>query len=217
MSVPGSSDRNLDWITFSLYICLVVVGWLMIYTVGYGDGYTGGTGAFFKRQIGKQTIWIGVSLVIMFLVFVIDWKFWQTFSTIIYAFAMFLLVAVVFFGVKIKGATSCLSTLRICQISNQFSLKWLPKFLWNYAKRSTTSIDSYRLNALANAAHFIATRCRFCLSIYLFHHHALSSRHVFLLLFNWWLYHSNSYFILNVSCYTCFVRDALSFLNYFCF
>ena len=106
MSVPGSSDRNLDWITFSLYICLVVVGWLMIYTVGYGDGYTGGMGAFFKRQIGKQTIWIGVSLVVMFIVFVIDWKFWQTFSTIIYAFAMFLLVAVVFFGVKIKGATS---------------------------------------------------------------------------------------------------------------
>ena len=107
MSVPGSSsDRNLDWVTFSLYICLVVVGWLMIYTVGYGDGYEQGMSNFFNTQSGKQTMWIGVSLVVMFLVFVIDWKFWQTFSAIIYGFSMLLLIAVLFIGTKINGSTS---------------------------------------------------------------------------------------------------------------
>ena len=105
MSLSGS-DRNLDWITFSLYICLVVVGWLMIYTVGYGDGYDGGIGSFLSRQVGKQTIWIGVSLVVMLLIFVIDWKFWQTFSVFIYILAMILLLAVIFVGTKINGARS---------------------------------------------------------------------------------------------------------------
>jgi len=105
MSLSGS-DRSLDWITFSLYICLVVVGWLMIYTVGYGDGYDGGIGSFLSRQIGRQTIWIGISLVVMLLIFVIDWKFWQTFSVFIYILAMLLLLAVVFVGTKINGARS---------------------------------------------------------------------------------------------------------------
>lgn len=105
MSLSGS-DRNLDWITFSLYICLVVVGWLMIYTVGYGDGYEGGIGSFLSRQAGKQTIWIGISLLVMVLIFAIDWKFWQTFSVFIYILAMLLLIGVVFVGTKINGARS---------------------------------------------------------------------------------------------------------------
>ena len=100
------SDRNLDWITFSLYICLVIVGWLMIYAVGYDDGYEAGIGNFFSTEVGKQTIWIGASLAAMVFIFIIDWKFWQTFSTIIYALAMVLLVLVLFFGVKIKGQVS---------------------------------------------------------------------------------------------------------------
>jgi len=100
------SDRNLDWITFSLYICLVIVGWLMIYTVGYDDGYEGGFNNFFNTQAGKQTIWIGISLVSMIGIFIIDWKLWQTFSTIVYALAMVLLLLVLFFGVKIKGQVS---------------------------------------------------------------------------------------------------------------
>ncbi len=100
------SDRNLDWITFSLYICLVIVGWLMIFAVGYDDGYEAGIGNFFGTEAGKQTIWIGISLVAMIFIFIIDWKFWQTFSTIIYVLAMVLLVLVLFFGVKIKGQVS---------------------------------------------------------------------------------------------------------------
>lgn len=100
------NDRNLDWITFSLYICLILVGWLMIYTVGYDEGYAPGIGNFFNTQVGKQTIWMGISLVSMVVIFIIDWKFWQTFSTIIYAIAMLLLILVIFFGVKIKGQVS---------------------------------------------------------------------------------------------------------------
>lgn len=102
---PG---RKIDWITFSLYLTLVAVGWLMIYTVGYKQDYSRGIVHFFSNTlVGKQTIFIAVSLamfVVLFLVF--DRKFWQTFAYAIYGGALALLVAVLIFGKEINGSTS---------------------------------------------------------------------------------------------------------------
>jgi len=98
--------RGLDWVTLSLYLCLVVVGWLMIFTVGYEDGYNIDIGDFLSRPVGKQTIWVGISLLAMSMLYLIDWKFLHTFSYLIYAVSIGLLVLVLFLGTKIKGATS---------------------------------------------------------------------------------------------------------------
>ena len=100
------THRGLDWVTFSIYLCLVLVGWLMIFTVGYEEGYNGGIGDFLSRPIGKQTIWIGISFLGMFLLYFIDWKFLQTFAYLIYIFSLVLLLLVLFFGPKINGARS---------------------------------------------------------------------------------------------------------------
>lgn len=100
---------NLDIITFSIFIGLVMVGWLMVYTVSFGEGYSGGTENFFSTSVGKQTIWVGASFFMFAFILLIDWKFWQTFAYPIYAFSLFLLVAVLFLGKEIKGATSWFS------------------------------------------------------------------------------------------------------------
>ena len=98
---------GLDWVSFSLYLSLVGVGWLMIYTVGYGDGYTEeGIDFIFRTSAGKQALMIGVSLVMFFLVTVVEWKFWRTVAFIIYGLTMAALVLVLLFGSTIKGATS---------------------------------------------------------------------------------------------------------------
>ncbi len=97
--------RGLDWTTFSIYLCLVLVGWLMIFTVGYEDGYNG-ISDFLIRPVGRQTIWIGISFVGMFLLYFIDWKFFQTFSYLFYIVGLVLLVLVLFLGPKINGARS---------------------------------------------------------------------------------------------------------------
>ncbi len=100
-----SGFRNLDWMTLSLYLSLVGIGWLMIYTVGYTEqGYSD----FFnlKTNAGKQTMFIGISLLIMFFCFIIDWKFWRTFAYPIYGLGLLALIGVLIFGIKIKGATS---------------------------------------------------------------------------------------------------------------
>ncbi|HFA52251.1 MAG TPA: rod shape-determining protein RodA [Bacteroidetes bacterium] len=102
-----TSGTNLDFITFSIYLALVGIGWAMIYTVGYGQGgYSGDFFSFLKTSAGKQLIWVAVAMGVFVVSFAIDSKFWQTFSSIIYAACLLSLVAVLIFGKTIKGATS---------------------------------------------------------------------------------------------------------------
>lgn len=99
--------HTIDWITLSLYLGLLGIGWLMIYTVGYNEGYDQD---FFETlgstTIGKHTIWIAVSLFTLFIALIIDWKFWGTFAYLIFGFGIFLLILVLFLGTEIKGAKS---------------------------------------------------------------------------------------------------------------
>jgi rod shape determining protein RodA len=81
----------------------------MVYTVGYEEGYSNDFSEYLTTSSGKQTIWIGISFVVFSLILLIDWKFWQTFAYLIYGFSLALLVAVLFFGMTIKGATSWFS------------------------------------------------------------------------------------------------------------
>ncbi len=104
MRPRGDSFKYMDWTTFSIYIALISVGLLMVYSVDYDPvAYSGN---FFRTVAGKQAIWMGISIITFFAVTLIEWKFWQTFSYLIYGFSIFLLVAVLFFGTNIKGATS---------------------------------------------------------------------------------------------------------------
>lgn len=104
MRPRGSSMKYMDWTTFSIYIGLISVGLLMVYTVDYEEATIAGN--FFRTSAGKQAIWMVISVLAFFLITLIEWKFWQTFSYLIYGLSIFLLVAVLFLGTNIKGATS---------------------------------------------------------------------------------------------------------------
>lgn len=104
-----NAARGIDGLTFGLFLSLVVIGWLSIYTVGYGDGYPDSFSEYLNTASGKQTIWIGISLAVFMVVYLIDWKFWRTFAYPIYGFALFLLILVLIIGSTIKGATSWFS------------------------------------------------------------------------------------------------------------
>lgn len=101
-----AKDRSLDWITFSLYLALVAIGWAMIYTVGYGMGYPADFFEFLNTQVGKQLIWVVVSIGLFFLAYTIDWKFWRNVANSIYIVSLLSLVAVLIFGKTINGSTS---------------------------------------------------------------------------------------------------------------
>lgn len=97
--------KYLDWITLSIYFSLLIIGWLMVYTVTDSDDESF---SIFNPQnpAGKQLIFVGVALLMMFALSVIDWKFWRTFSYIIFLFSLLLLILVLIFGSNIKGATA---------------------------------------------------------------------------------------------------------------
>ena len=100
-------EQNIDWVTFSIYLTMIGVGWLMIYTVGYNEGYEGSSlDLLGSTMIGKQTIWIAISLLLLFLIQLVDWKFWRTFAFLVYGFGLIILALVLGFGSEIKGAKS---------------------------------------------------------------------------------------------------------------
>jgi rod shape determining protein RodA len=98
--------KSIDWMTFSVYLGLIAVGWMMIFTVGYGKGYPTDFSGFMGTSIGKQSIWILISITVFLLIQLIEWKVWRTFASLIYIISMLGLILVLIFGTTIKGATS---------------------------------------------------------------------------------------------------------------
>lgn len=98
-------EKSMDWILLTIYLVLLFIGWLMVYTVGYRDDPD-----FSVFNIdyapGRQLLFVGLSLLLFFIIAIIDWKFWRSFSYFIYLFALVLLGGVLIFGATIKGATA---------------------------------------------------------------------------------------------------------------
>ncbi len=103
----STPSKSIDWITFSLYLSLVFIGWLMIFAAEYKGPETGVWDL--STPIGKQTMWIGIAFVLLLVTLNIDWKFWRNFSFVIYAIGIASLVAVLFIGIEIKSARSWFS------------------------------------------------------------------------------------------------------------
>lgn len=95
---------HIDMVAFSLILALVVVGWLMVFSVGYGELDNPAGGNFLNTSAGKQAIWIAICSALFAFIMLVDWKFWQAFAYPVYAFSTALLVAVLFLGAEIKGA-----------------------------------------------------------------------------------------------------------------
>lgn len=96
--------KNIDWLSILMYTILVLMGWFNIYAAVYDDNHN----SIFDitQKYGKQMIWIGASFVIGFFVIMTDSKFFTAFSFVIYGLMIGLLVAVLIFGMEVKGAKS---------------------------------------------------------------------------------------------------------------
>ena len=96
--------QNIDWITFSIFLGLLLIGWLNIYAAVYNEEHK----SLFdlSQNYGKQMIWIITSLVLALIILITDAKFFSTFSYIIYGIILLSLVAVVLVGKEIAGSRS---------------------------------------------------------------------------------------------------------------
>ncbi|MEY2905411.1 MAG: hypothetical protein RJA52_1427, partial [Bacteroidota bacterium] len=95
--------KGFDKTIFSIYLGLLIIGWMSIYSVSAESISSVG---YWNSDAGKQTIWMGIALLAFFIVLALDWKIWQTLSFPIYGFGIILLVSVLVVGTTIKGSKS---------------------------------------------------------------------------------------------------------------
>lgn len=98
--------RSLDWWTIGIYLALLTFGWLSV----CGASYTYGDTDIFSldTRSGMQIVWIGTSVCLGFVLLMLDDRFYDTFSYVIYAVLLLLLFATIFNPHQIKGSRSWL-------------------------------------------------------------------------------------------------------------
>lgn len=141
MRRQNSIFANLDWWIVLLYLLLVFIGWLNIYSAVYNEEFQ----SIFdiSQRYGKQLLWIGTSLVLAILVLLIDERFFPTFAYPIYSILIFLLILVMLVGSEVKGATSWFSIGGFAIQPSEFS-----KFATNLALAKYLSTLNVNLSRL---------------------------------------------------------------------
>ena len=98
--------RSLDYWTILIYIALLTFGWISV----CGASYTYGETDIFalSTRSGMQIVWIATSLVLGFILLLLDDRYYDTFAYIIYIVLLALLFATIFNPHSIKGSRSWL-------------------------------------------------------------------------------------------------------------
>lgn len=95
----------MDWVTVLLFLALVFFGWATIYAAVYDA--TDPVSIFnMRHEAGRQLVWIIGSILLIIAVMVIEFRFFETVSYIVYGIFIVMLIAVLFFGTKVSGARS---------------------------------------------------------------------------------------------------------------
>ncbi len=102
--IRESRVSSIDWLSLSLYLILMLLGWVMIYSAVYDENHS----SIFdmSQRYGKQLLWIMLSLLLGAIILLIDAKFFNAFALPIYLFVMAMLVGVLMFGATIAGSKS---------------------------------------------------------------------------------------------------------------
>jgi len=100
----GNVLANLDWFTVILFLVMVTLGWLNIFSAVYAEDHP--SILDLNQRYGKQFLWICASILIAALVLIIDQRFYEFFGYFIYGLAIFLLITVLLVGREINGAKS---------------------------------------------------------------------------------------------------------------
>lgn len=102
--VGKSIFKRVDWLTIFIYLALLTIGWVNIYSSTFSEETVS---IFdFSTLHGKQFFFIVVSLISIIIVLALEASFYERFSSVIYIVAMLLLLGLFVFGKKIAGATS---------------------------------------------------------------------------------------------------------------
>ena len=96
--------QGIDWVMIIIYLLLVFMGWVNIYAAVYNQDHA----SIFdlSQRYGKQLMWIAASLLLAFVIILIDPKFFNQFAFLIYGIALLTLLFVLGFGKEVAGSKS---------------------------------------------------------------------------------------------------------------
>jgi rod shape determining protein RodA len=89
-----SLTNNIDWICIAIYIVLVILGWLNIYSSSLSS---------MEGTANKQLIFIILTIPLILIVLYVDGKFYEKYASIIFGIALLSLVGLFAFGKTIAG------------------------------------------------------------------------------------------------------------------
>lgn len=96
--------KRIDWLSIFIYIALVTIGWISIYSSTFTEA---DASIFdFSTLHGKQLFFIGASMVAILVILALEANFYERFSSLFYIISMVLLLGLFVFGKTIAGATS---------------------------------------------------------------------------------------------------------------
>jgi rod shape determining protein RodA len=98
--------RSLDWWTILIYLALLIFGWFSVCGASYSYG---DTDIFsLDTRSGMQIIWIGTSIVLGFVLLMLDDRYYDMFAYLIFGGMLLLLFGTIFNPHSIKGSHSWL-------------------------------------------------------------------------------------------------------------
>lgn len=141
----SSVFRNLDWVTVIIYLLLVTAGAISIYAASYD--FDNASIFDFSEFSGKQLRWIGLSLLIGFIILLLDYRIYEAYAYPIYGIVILVLIATVFLSPNIKGSHSWL-------VFGPVSLQPAEFGKFATALALAKLFDSYNFNLNAKASNY---------------------------------------------------------------
>jgi rod shape determining protein RodA len=92
---------EVDWFTILLWLLLCVIGWFNIHAAVFDPLHPGLFNM--NTNYGKQSIYIFSAMIIAVTILIVDAKFYSSFSPILYAITILLLIAVLIIGRNVGG------------------------------------------------------------------------------------------------------------------
>jgi rod shape determining protein RodA len=96
--------KNLDWWSIAIYIILVLIGWLSVFSAVYDPEHSSVFDT--TQRYGMQMIWIIGAWLLAFAIMLIPSRTYLLYSNLIYFLGILLLISVLFIGVERNGSRS---------------------------------------------------------------------------------------------------------------
>ena len=98
-----SISQNIDWISILIYIFLVVMGWLNIYSSSLSSSSVEFNILDYTQIYGKQFLFILFTIPLIFIVLFVEAKFYEKFAIVIFAISILSLLGLFVAGKVIAG------------------------------------------------------------------------------------------------------------------